>query len=221
MKTIEIKGLIVPAEDSLIYKMYGYECTDEKSFKEALANAGDEDVQVLINSGGGDMFTATEIYDAISTHERGNISIKVVWAASAASVIACAAESEIVPTGLFMIHNVIGNAEGNYQDMRYTSDVLLKASKAIITAYRLKTNLNDEEIQKYMDNETYFTAEEAVELGFIDRISEGQSSAQNTKIAFAAAAQGLLPLEIIEAKKLDLAKAKSYINLLKISKIKE
>ncbi|MGN0489409.1 MAG: head maturation protease, ClpP-related [Ruminococcus sp.] len=220
MKVIEIKGVIVPAEDAWIYNLFGYEYTDEKSFKEALANANGEDVKILINSCGGDVFTATEIYDAITAYE-GNISIKVIWAASAASVIACAAESEIAPTGMFMIHNAIGSGHGNYQDMRYTSDVLLKVSKAIGTAYRLKTKLSDEEIQKYMDEETYFTAEEAVELGFIDKISEGQSSSINNKVAFAASLRGLLPFEVIEAKKQELANTKSYLNLLKISEVKE
>ena len=145
-KTIDIKGPIITNDDKWIYDWFGVaSCcpADIRSQLDEVAN--DEGVQVVINSSGGDIFAASEIYDMLA---ESKATIKVIFAASAASYIACACTSEIVPTGMLMIHNVSSYAAGDYNDMAHESGVLLKASKAVATAYRLKTGMSEDELMQ-------------------------------------------------------------------------
>lgn len=160
-KTIDIKGPIITNDDKWIYDWFGVASCCPADIRSQLDEvADDEGVQVVINSSGGDIFAASEIYDMLA---ESKATIKVVFAASAASYIACACKSEIVPTGMLMIHNVSSYAVGDYNDMAHESGVLLKASKAVATAYRLKTGMSEDELIGLMDKETWLTADEAVE----------------------------------------------------------
>ena len=106
MTEINIKGPIINNSEEWIYNFFGEDCTSANRIASELKNANGDDVTVNINSGGGDMFTASEIFQLLNNYE-GNVTIKIVGiAASAASVIACAGYSEIAPTALMMIHNV-------------------------------------------------------------------------------------------------------------------
>ena len=117
------------------------------------------------------MVAATEIYTSIREH-KDNVTIHVSgMAASAATIIMCAAESEISPTAMVMIHNVSSAAYGNHKDFEHQSDVLRTADKAVCQAYTEKTGKTEEEFLQLMDSEKWFTAKEAVEIGLCDRIS--------------------------------------------------
>ena len=143
-KTIDIKGPIITNDDKWIYDWFGVASCCPADIRSQLDEvADDEGVQVVINSSGGDIFAASEIYDMLA---ESKATIKVIFAASAASYIACACSSEIVPTGMLMIHNVSSYATGDYNDMAHESGVLLKASKAVATAYRLKTGMTEDEL---------------------------------------------------------------------------
>lgn len=193
---IEIKGVIVPDNEKWIYDLFGMQAISPSVIAEQLTSANGEDITVLINSDGGEIFAGSEIYEMFRTYQ-GNLTIKVVGlAASAASVVACARQSEIAPTGMLMIHNVFGGAEGDYHAMDKTSEVLKKANKAQANAYASKTGKPMDELLRLMDEETWITADEAVELGFIDSISK---SADNKAYKLAAARydSGLLPREVI------------------------
>lgn len=210
-KTINIKGPIISDGDKWIYDFFDEPSCCPADISNALESlADDETVQVVINSPGGDIFAASEIYDILASN---NIKIKVVYAASAASYIACACESEIVQTGMLMIHNVSSYAAGDYNDMAHSSDVLLKASKAIASAYRKKTGMSEDEIISMMDKETWLTADEAVEKGFIDKISDYQS---DSNVKLAASLSGLIPAKIVAELKTQKSKLKAEIELLKL-----
>lgn len=142
-KTIDIKGPIITNDDKWIYDWFGIASCCPADIRSQLEDAADDSVQVVINSSGGDIFAASEIYDMLA---KSKATIKVIFAASAASYIACACSSEIVPTGMLMIHNVSSYAAGDYNDMAHESGVLLKASKAVATAYRLKTGMTEDEL---------------------------------------------------------------------------
>lgn len=106
MKVIDVKGEIINSRNQWIYDWLGIEATSPKKISDALREAGGEDVEIHINSPGGDVFAGSEIYTALRAYS-GKVKIKIVGiAASAASVIAQAGKSEISPTGMFMIHNV-------------------------------------------------------------------------------------------------------------------
>ena len=103
----------------------------------------------------------------------GGVHIRIVGlAASAASIIAMAGESEMTPTGMMMIHNVQTEADGDYRQMEHTAGILRDANHAIISAYIAKTGRPEAEIAAMMDAETWITAERAVELGLVDRVMQ-------------------------------------------------
>lgn len=170
MRVIDIKGEIINSNNQWIYDWLGMEATSPKKISDALRDAGGEDVEIHINSPGGDVFAGSEIYTLLRGYS-GKVKIKILGiAASAASVIAQAGESEISPTGMFMIHNVKTWSSGDYRDMKYTAEALRAANESIINAYVAKTGMTQEELQGLMDRETYMAAAQAVEYGFIDKV---------------------------------------------------
>ncbi|MFR2773752.1 MAG: head maturation protease, ClpP-related [Clostridium sp.] len=170
MRVIDIKGEIINSNNQWIYDWLGMEATNPKKISDALRDAGGEDVEIHINSPGGDVFAGSEIYTLLRAYS-GKVKIKILGiAASAASVIAQAGESEISPTGMFMIHNVKTWSSGDYRDMEYTAEALKAANESIINAYVAKTGMTQEELQGLMDRETYMAAAQAVEYGFVDKV---------------------------------------------------
>ena len=169
---ISIRGPIVSSNQHRFYQWYGMEATSPKSVADALASGNGERAEVEINSGGGEIFAASEIYTALRNYA-GGVHIRIVGlAASAASIIAMAGESAMTPTGMMMIHNVQSSADGDYRQMEHTAGVLRDANHAIISAYVAKTGRPEAEIAAMMDAETWITAERAVELGLVDRVMQ-------------------------------------------------
>ena len=169
---ISIRGPIVSSNQHRFYQFYGMEATSPRSVADALAKGNGERAEVEINSGGGEIFAASEIYTALRNYA-GGVHIRIVGlAASAASIIAMAGESEMTPTGMMMIHNVQTRADGDYRQMEHTAGVLRDANHAIISAYVAKTGRPEAEIAAMMDAETWITAERAVELGLVDRVMQ-------------------------------------------------
>ena len=217
-KTINIKGVIVSDSDKWIYDLFKIEAVCANAVEKELQDANGDDVIVRINSNGGDIFAGSEIYDLLAGYA-GNISIRIVgMAASAASVIAMAGISEIAPTAMLMIHNVQSYAKGDYRVMGRSAEALKEANRSIMSAYRNKTGKSEEELLSLMDNETYFSADKAVELGFIDKIASYDSPAGGIQLA--ASMTGLLPAEIIQKFRADRAKALAQLDLIKLSEVK-
>ena len=178
MKQFNISGDIISNDDKWIYDWLEWEYSCPKNVAEALNNANGDDIEVTINSGGGNVIAGSEIYTQLRSY-KGNVNINIVYAASAASVIAMAGKSKITPTGLFMIHNVSSGASGDYRAMDHQSEVLRTANKAVANAYKEKTGLSDKELQKMMDHETWLSAEDAVKRGFVDEVMFQQKSIPN------------------------------------------
>jgi len=220
MADISIKGPIVPSDEAWIYDWFGIECANPKAVNSAIAKANGEKLDVYINSGGGDIFAGSEIYEALRSY-KGDVKIHVVGlAASAASVIACARESEITPTAMMMVHNVSSYAEGDYHDMKHQAEVLQKANKTIANAYIAKTGMSEAEALALMDKETWLTAQEAVEKGLCNAISKPQ---QNSTVQLAASYNsGMLPKSVIDKMRNQLTnekqkkQAQTKLNLLKL-----
>ena len=192
MRVINIKGEIINSNNQWIYDWLGMEATSPKKVSDALRDAGGEDVEIHINSPGGDVFAGSEIYTLLRSYS-GKVKIKILGiAASAASVIAQVGESEISPTGMFMIHNVKTWSSGDYRNMEYTAEALRAANESIINAYMAKTGKSQEELQALMDRETYMAAAQAVEYGFVDKIMFAEQ-APELRNGF-----GLLPKETLK-----------------------
>ena len=192
-KRIDVKGNIINSSNGWIYDWLGIENTTPKKVNLLLQEANGEDVDVYINSPGGDVFAGSEIYTALREYT-GKVRIKIVGiAASAASVVSQAGESEISPTGMFMIHNVKTDAHGDYNDMFQAGDTLLSANQSIINAYLDKTGMESERLQELMDKETYMSAQQAVELGFVDKVMFSDSSP-----TLVNSASGMIPEKTIK-----------------------
>lgn len=127
------------------------------------------DVLLRINSPGGDVFDGMAIYNTLRAH-RGRITARVEGiAASAATLIALAAERvEMAEPSMWMVHNAWGLALGNRHDMRETADLLEKIDGQLAATYAGKTGADDDQVRRWMDEETFFTAEEALAARFVD-----------------------------------------------------
>ena len=151
-----------------------------KNFRDEL-NAGDGDITVWINSEGGDVYAAVQIYNMLKEY-RGHVTIKIdSLAASAASVVAMAGDTvEISPVGMMMIHNPWTLAQGDSAEMTSTAKMLDAVKENIINAYELKTHLSRTKLAKMMDEETFIHARKAVELGFADKIIGEENPSNET-----------------------------------------
>lgn len=199
---IDVKGTVIPDEYGWIYDIFDEPYVSPGKVHAALEEADGEDIDVDINSGGGDVFAGSEIYEAIRGYS-GNVNIHVVGvAASAASVIACAGRSDIAPTAQVMVHNVSAYAHGNYHDMDKASEVLKQANRAIAAAYVDKTGMSEKDALDLMDSETWLTASDAVEWGLIDKVSENKNankpSGEADNIRMAAAAGHMIPASVVD-----------------------
>ena len=148
---------------------WGDEITPQM-FREDL-EAEDGDVTVWINSPGGNVFAAAEIYTMLKDYA-GKITVKIAsLAASAASVVAMAGDTvQMSPTALLMVHDPSTIAMGNTRDMEKAIAALNEVKESIINAYASKSGLSHARIANLMSNETWMNAKKAVELGFADEI---------------------------------------------------
>ena len=137
------------------------------------------DVTVWINSPGGCVFAASQIYTMLRNHP-GKVTVKIDGiAASAASVVAMAGEETLIsPTGMLMCHNPMTCAMGNKADMEKAIALLDEVKESIINAYELKTGLSRTQLSHLMDAETWMNAGKAIELGFADNILTDSDSKQ-------------------------------------------
>lgn len=127
---------------------------------------------VRINSAGGEIAEGMTIHNML---ERFNDDVNIYvdgLAASIASVIAMAGSKLFMARNAsMMIHNASTGIMGNSDDLRKTADVLDKMNVTIKNSYAKRTlNITDEKLVSMMNNETWLTAEEALDFGFIDEV---------------------------------------------------
>ena len=148
---------------------YGDEVTPSL-FKEELESASG-DITVWINSPGGDVFAAAQIYNMLMDYP-DNVTVKIDGlAASAASVIAMAGtEVQMSPVAMMMIHNPMTVAIGDSKEMQKASEMLSEVKESIMNAYEIKTGLTRTKLSHFMDAESWFNAKKALDLGFADTI---------------------------------------------------
>lgn len=134
-------------------------------------NAGSGDVEVWVNSPGGDCIAAAQIYNMLMDYP-GKVTVIIDGlAASAASVIAMAAERVVMsPVSMMMIHNPATLAIGDSGELTRAIEMLDAVKESIINAYELKTGLSRAKISRLMDAETWMDATAAVKMGFADEI---------------------------------------------------
>ena len=167
---------------------YGDEVTPALFAKEL--NAGSGNITVWINSPGGDVYAAAQIYNMLMEY-KGDVTVKVdALAASAASVIAMAGTTVLMsPLSLMMIHNPITVAIGDSKEMQKAGEMLNEVKESIMNAYEIKTGMDRKKISHLMDAESWFNAKKAVELGFADGILHEK---ENTEESGDMAMEGMM-----------------------------
>ena len=178
MTKIKVKGAVVSNDDAEIYDWLGYDCVSPSKVEDALDDS-DEDVEVDIASGGGSVFAASEIYTMLKNYA-GKVTVNIQGlAASAASVIAMAGDMvNMSPTSQMMIHKASTISQGNADDLAHDSKMMDVADQSIVNAYEAKTGMDRDDILQLMANETWMTAQDAVDKGFADNVSVGSQQPQ-------------------------------------------
>lgn len=173
MVRIDAKGTIVSNDDKWIYDWLGYDAFCPKDIVKQLEDADGDDVTIVINSGGGDVFAGSDMSYSISQY-KGNVQADISGSCcSAASIVACAAgHVRAFPTAMYMIHNVSSGAKGDYHDMDKQSQILQTANKAISAIYQQKTGRSEKELLSLMDKESWFDVKTAMKYGFVDELIE-------------------------------------------------
>lgn len=144
---------------------------------QALADHGtNKDLTVRLNSGGGYAFEGMAIYNALHAH-KGEVTVKIdAIAASAASVIALAGDKIVMRAGSeLMIHDPSGATFGTAADHDKTASALNKLADQMGALYAARSGKPAEDVRQIMKDETWFSADEAVEAGFADEAEEAKA----------------------------------------------
>jgi ATP-dependent Clp protease, protease subunit len=176
----EFKAEATDTSDTLDITIYGdigeswwYDSTSAKDVEEALKGSSANQITVRLNSPGGDVFDGIAIYNQLKNHSAKVIVHVDGLAASAASLIAMAADELVMNTGsMLMIHEASTYAWGTKHDIRKTLNALEGIDKSIADIYMTRFQGERSEIETMITNETWFTASEAVEMGLADKVDE-------------------------------------------------
>ena len=174
----------------------------------------DGDIEININSNGGDVAGGLAIANAIKAYSKGKKTCNVLGvAASMASVIACAGDELKMGQGAFlMVHNPWTVTMGNAEELRKDADTLDKMRDSILSFYQSKAyGKTADDLKALMDAETWLSAEEAREAGFLvdDYAGEMKAAASLTRRAFAKAPDAAKALVEFHDRKPEAPKAES------------
>jgi len=197
------------AEDEteiFVYDVIGWPFIGAEAFVRDLAGIKTGKITVRINSPGGDVFDGLAIFNALSAH-KAKVTTRIEGLASSiASVIAQAGdEVQAYKSAMYMIHDPWVLAIGNQYDLRETADILEKIGKNLIDIYADNSNVGKRDLKQMMQDETWFTAKEAQEQGFIDTVLENGEAvkAEFDLSMFAKAPASLQSGEVRDNNKID------------------
>jgi len=169
----EIKAKADGNAEIFLYDEIGGWGVGAKQFIDELRTLEGSQITLRIHSPGGAVLDGHAIYNALKRHDGGVVTAIDGLAASMASVIAMAGERvSMAKNGFLMIHNPSGVAMGEGADLRKTADLLDKMKDGLVNIYVQKTKMPAKKIEDMMDEETWMTASEAMEMGFIDEVTD-------------------------------------------------
>lgn len=134
-------------------------------------------INVYINSYGGEVGEGLAIYNMLKRNKAKVITHCDSFACSISSVIFMAGDIRIMSTSsLLMIHNAWTYTVGNANDLRKQANDLDKITQASVNAYMLEVNISEEELKKLLDNETWLTANESLNMNFATSITNDKKT---------------------------------------------
>lgn len=168
--------LVLEMFDVIGFDLWTGDGITSKAVSKALAGFEGKAIRVLLNSPGGDAFEGSAIRSILAQHEAKVIVEIHGLAASAASEIAMAGDEVLIDEGSFlMIHRAWGLAIGDANDMHEFGDMLDKIDRSLAKVYSRRTGQSVSQVTKWMDAETWFSADEAKEAGFADKVIKAKS----------------------------------------------
>ncbi|MGG0219216.1 head maturation protease, ClpP-related [Bacillus mycoides] len=139
--------------------------------REMLDKVTADEIEIHINSNGGDAFEGIAICNYLRNHPSKVTAVIDGIAASAASLIAMGADKIVMPSNTtMMVHRASTYAFGNADSLEKQSKMLRDVDDALIQSYNNRFNGEFFELESLLDNETYMTAEKAKSFGFCDEI---------------------------------------------------
>jgi len=168
-----VKALSDDSTEILIYDVIGWPYNDASGLIRHISDLGGKDILVRINSPGGDVFDGTAIFNTLKDYS-GKVTVRIEGlAASMGSVIALAGKDvQAYPSTMMMIHEPWVYTAGNQYELQDIIEILSKISGSILDIYTGKTKTGKKEMREMMKAETWMTAKEAKEKGFVDTIIE-------------------------------------------------
>ena len=195
----------------------GWEITASK-IRTELAAANGKDVEFHVNSPGGFVFDAFEIFNLIRGY-KGKTEARITgFAASAASYIILAADKVTAhENAVFMIHNAWNLAIGDHNDMRKVADTLESLSNILAKAYAKKTGKSLDNIKGFMDADSFFFGDEILAEGFVDEIIEVEDDSDDDKASAITKARAsmdtcLARMRTSDAANADFDRAVAYVD---------
>ncbi|WP_298235906.1 head maturation protease, ClpP-related [uncultured Azohydromonas sp.] len=145
-----------------------------QDFVPALAALDVETIHLRVNTPGGDVFAAQAMSQAMREHKARIVGHIDGLSASAGTDLCCACdEVRISPGGMYMIHQAWTFAAGNADDLEGVVGLLRKVDGTIVDTYERFTGGDRKQIEDWVKAETWFTAQEAVDAGFVHAIDAG------------------------------------------------
>ena len=174
------KPSVSETEISIFDEIGMYGISAKQFISDLKAIPATDKIVLKIHSPGGEVFDGNAIFNALQ--RRGNVEVQIEGlAASMATVISLAGMPvKMAANGFYMIHNPWGVAMGDAAELRDQAELLDKIRSNMVGAYAAKSGQDPEQIQEWMDSETWFTAAEALSAGFIDEITDTLSLAASS-----------------------------------------
>lgn len=181
MSQLQLNGIIASDDDAPVYEWFGLTAVSPYAVRQAVdeARAADGVLELLINSPGGNVHAGAEMYAILRAAEDiRTCAVVQSLAASAASCVLCGADEAVIsPMGLVMVHLPSTCTKGNRNDHMNSVCVLDAVTESILNAYELKCSpkRTRAELRRMTEAETWLSAQEAIDAGFCDRLTDDGS----------------------------------------------
>ena len=169
---LSAKAAQLETEVTIFDEIGGFGVSADQFISDLQKIPADHKILLRIHSPGGEVFDGNAIATALS--RRGNVEVQIEGiAASMATLISLAGSPvKMAQNGFYMIHNPWGAAMGDAEELRKQAELLDRIRANMVNAYAAKSGQSPEQIGEWMDAETWFTAEQALEAGFVDEVTD-------------------------------------------------
>ncbi len=169
---LSAKAAQLETEVTIFDEIGGFGVSADQFIADLQKIPADHKILLRIHSPGGEVFDGNAIATALS--RRGNVEVQIEGiAASMATLISLSGRPvKMAENGFYMIHNPWGAAMGDAEELRKQAELLDRIRGNMVNAYSAKTGQSHEQIGEWMDAETWFTAEQALQAGFVDEVTD-------------------------------------------------